>query len=677
MMPRVILLTVVTLALSAASAFPQQDRRFSYERSAQADGTGPRRLAVDLTLLSGGAPFRVTRRGDRLVADGGLRDFRLFDTSGSPLPYLLIHRRDEEVWRTGRILPVASTKTTSGFEVDFGGSPSIDRVRISGITAPFLKRLILEGSGDRSRWTLLEGEATLFDLPDEHIRNTDLDFRAGEYRYLRVTWNDANSGRVALPRVVSAREAAHQPGPLPLAGTLVFERRPSEPGRSRYRISLPAAQLPIVALDLDVAPGHVFRSVSVSESRFTGVEAAPVVLGSGMLVRVLRAGAAAESLRVTIAPPAEAEIDLTVEDGNNPPLDLRKVSAVFAELPWIYLQASSPTIVARYGDRTASAPTYDLEAARASIDLSRTREARWDAARPLVGATATDRPASAVSAGAALEGNFRYTRTIAGVDRAGLAAVPLDASVLSHSLGPSYRFADVRIADSTNRQVPYLLERRDEPLAIDLALAPAQASQMPLLAPTQGGSRSVYRVVLPQRRLPAGSLSVETSARVFQRAVQVGVVRPADRNRRDAWFDALAATTWRHTDEQTATPALALRVSPGDASELWLVIDEGDNAPLPLDHPRLLLPSYRLRFFTPAAGGLRLVYGREDLQPPRYDLSLLAPTLMGAAATEVAAGPESARTERGAFISPRWFWVLLSVSVLVLLGLIVRLARRA
>jgi hypothetical protein len=297
--------------------------------------------------------------------------------------------------------------------------------------------------------------------------------------------------------------------------------------------------------------------------------------------------------------------------------------------------------------------------------------------RSLTVANAPDRPSSAASAGAVLEGDFRYSRTIGAAERAGLAALPLDASVLSHSQGPSSRFSDVRIGDSSNRQVPYLLERRDEPLAIDLAIAPPSASQMPPLPPAHGGSRSVYRVQLPDRRLPGASLTVETSARVFQRSVQVGIVRPADRNRRDAWFDVVAATTWRHTDEQTAAPALALHVEPSDASELWLVVDEGDNAPLPLDRARLLLPSYRLRFFAPSGGGLRLVYGREDLQPPRYDLSLLAPKLMGAAATEVTAGPESARAQSAAFISPRWFWILLGASVVVLLGLIVRLARRA
>ena len=667
----------LALALTLGGPAAAQEPRFTFERSAQTQGSGPQRLAVDVTLLSSGSPFRVTQRGETMVAESGLNDLRLFDASGRPVPYLLVQRRQEPGWRDGRILPVASTKTTSGFEVDFGTASTIDRVRVAGISGPFLKRLTLEGSGDRAHWTLLQGEGTLFNLPDERISNEDLSFQPGAYRYVRVLWNDANSGRVSLPAHVFARVTG---GLAPISETstdLSFERRPSESGRSRYRVQLPGARLPIAALVLDVAPGHVFRAVSVFESRFAGTEAAPVVLGSGTLVRVLRAGASAESLRVRIAPPAEAELDLIVEDGNNAPLDLRKVSAVFAELPWIYFEASSPAVVARYGDAAAAAPTYDLEAARASIDLSRTPEGRWDAARPLPGASAQSGPAPAISAGAALEGEFRYSRTIAAADHPGLAALPLDAAVLGHSQGPTSRFADVRIADGADKQVPYLLERRGEPLAVDLTLASTASPQMPPLPPANGGSRSVYRIALPERRLPAGSLSVETSARVFQRSVQVGVVRPADRNRREASFDVLTSTMWRHTDEQAVAPALTLQLGPMDATELWLVVDEGDNAPLPLSRARLLLPSYRLRFFAPQGGVLRLLYGREDLQPPRYDLSLLAPKLMGAPATEVTAGLESSRADAEPFISPRWFWVLLGAAVIVLLALIVKLAKKA
>ena len=667
---------IALLVISAATLSAQsQEPAFTIERPIEVQGAGPRRLPVDAVLLAGGAPFRVIERGSRSQAEGGLADLRLFDAAGREVPYLLAPEARDPAWRDGRVLPVAVTKSTSGFEADFGAVTAIDRIRIEGLPAPFLKRLTLEGSGDRARWTLLQREGTLFDLPDERIANHELPFTPGGYRYVRVTWNDSNSGRVPLPRAVRARESRGVHEAMAASAELAIERRPSEPGRSRYRLTLPSAALPIVALDLDIAPGHVFRQATASESRFAGTEAAPVVLGRATLVRVLRDDAAAEALQVRIMAPSEAQIDLVVEDGSNPPLDLRKVSAVFAELPWIYLEAPGGPLVARYGDRFATPPSYDLEAARPSIDLGRTPVGKWGAAHPLATAASSERPASPVGAGAVLEGEFRYSRTVAAAPRAGLVALPLDAAALSHSRGPGARFADVRLADGSRRQIPYLLERRDEPMVIDLALTKAAAP--PSLPPSQGGSRSVYRVTLPESGLPPAALTIETTARVFQRVVQLGVVRGPDRAHRDDRFDVVAAMTWRHADEGASAPALRLDIGKLDTTEVWLVVDEGDNAALPLARARLLLPSYRLRYVAPAGAGLQLLYGRDDIQPPRYDLALLAPRLMGAAAIEVAAGPESARPARPALVSPRWFWIILSLTVVVLIGLIVRLARRA
>ena len=90
-------------------------------------------------------------------------------------------------------------------------------------------------------------------------------------------------------------------------------------------------------------------------------------------------------------------------------------------------------------------------------------------------------------------------------------------------------------------------------------------------------------------------------------------------------------------------------------TEILLVVDEGDNAPLPLTKARLLLPSYRLRFYHTGNASLRLAYGRDDLQPPQYDLALLAPRVMGARAREVDAAPAgaAAASTRRRFASPR------------------------
>lgn len=670
------LIAATGLALLPALLLAQRGR--TYERHIVTTGGGPQRLAIDAALLVGGAPFRVLSRGDGYYADGGLDDLRLVAPDGRPVPYLLIQPpQAERVWMPARVLPVAATRTTSGFEADLGAASDVDVLRVEGLPAPHLKRLTLEGSGDRRHWTLLAAEATLFDLPDERLRQDALAFTRGTYRYLRLTWNDANSGRVPLPRAAFARQAGAVPPPPAATIQASIERRPSEPGRSRYRVRLPAAGLPVVALDLDLGGSHVHRAVSVSESRFSGVEAAPVELGRATLVRITRDGTTASAFRVALTAATEAELDLIVEDGENEPLDVRGVSVVLAQLPWIYFEAPQQGgVIARYGDRSLPRPRYDLEAVRASVVLASVKEARWGDAGSAIEPIAPERADAEMPApGPTLDpSTFTHARLVEA--KAGtLAALPLDAHVLASSKGPGLRFADVRLLDAGNRQLPYLLERRDEPLSIPLSIAPAGTSPAPGSAEDGGRQRSVYVVTLPFANLPPGRLVIETTARVFQRTVRVGVERPADRQRRDAWLDVKAVETWRHADGGEPARPLTLPLTSSETG-LRLVVDEGDNAPLPISAVRLLLPAYRLRFYAPAAGQLvRLVYGRADLQSPQYDLALLAPRVMGAPAVEAGLAPPSASMPPAPspLVSPRMFWIVLAAAVVVLLALIARL----
>jgi hypothetical protein len=187
----------------------------------------------------------------------------------------------------------------------------------------------------------------------------------------------------------------------------------------------------------------------------------------------------------------------------------------------------------------------------------------------------------------------------------------------------------------------------------------------------------VYSVTLPHPGLPSPRLVLETSARVFQRTVQVGIERPPDRQRRDAWFEVLAYGAWQHADEQAPAPALQLPIAPADATTLLIVVDEGDNRALPITRAGLLLPTWRLRFYRPERE-LRLLYGNDDLSPPRYDLALLAPRVMGAEARDLSLGADETTAEGPPpFVSPRVFWVGLVVAALALAGVIARLVTRA
>jgi len=139
---------------------------------------------------------------------------------------------------------------------------------------------------------------------------------------------------------------------------------------------------------------------------------------------------------------------------------------------------------------------------------------------------------------------FPYQRTIPD-GRPGPVSLMVDPLALAHSRGPNQHFADVRILDAAHRQVPYVIEHREEPLVVAMNPEPGDP---PASAP--GGRKrsnwSSYRLRLPCANLPSSQVAIETSARVFQRGVQLAVVHPADRYSRNARLETISATTWAH-----------------------------------------------------------------------------------------------------------------------------------
>jgi hypothetical protein len=101
----------------------------------------------------------------------------------------------------GTLLPVAATKTTSGFEVDLREIvPVLDALALEGLPPPFLKRYRLEGAA-----IACDGHCSWARVRRSTCRTRGcaprmLSFTPGAYRYLRVTWDDTNSARVACPR---------------------------------------------------------------------------------------------------------------------------------------------------------------------------------------------------------------------------------------------------------------------------------------------------------------------------------------------------------------------------------------------------------------------------------------------------------------------------------------------
>jgi Protein of unknown function (DUF3999) len=617
---------------------------------------GANRLDPDIAILSGtSAPLRYTirtERGERrFVFQGGLDDLRLHDQNGAEVQYLIVPPPSHvPIWRTARsILTIPSTKTSSGIEGDFGGPISIDRVAISGIPAPFLKRVRVEASGDRVHWTLLAAETTLFDLPDQQLHNLEVAFAPGNYRYVRLVWDDRSSARVHIVSELKARLS--EPGAQwqTLTVPLTFRKVASEAYKSRYRVSLPGPHLPVAAIELRVTNANVFRDASVSESRFDGSTLVPEVLGSAKLRRAERDGAVAAQMAVPISGPVGADLEIAIEDGNSGPLSIDSIVAQFAPLPWIYFETTSiAPITASYGDLSLHAPRYDVEASRKSVESARPPLAAWS------GVAANVRPEPGTAglpiAGAAIDRRpFRRIRSVEPIPR-GLTTLVLDADVLAHSV----ELNDVRLINPSGKQVPYLLEKRDAPLLIALRIPPRSVS----------GTSSLYRFELPYDRFPAGTrLMFTTTARVFDRDVQLQ--RPADQSHgRDA--EVLEQTTWRSADPESNPPPLTF-TAPLAGTAVELRVDERDNAPLPITSAQLLLPSYALRFFS-SGTPLTLLYDAPSASAPRYDLALLAPRLMSESSREVVLPPVRGSTKASARTERAIFWSVIATATVILLA---------
>src|SRR4029079_10690812 len=89
-------------------------------------------------------------------------------------------------------------------------------------------------------------------------------------------------------------------------------------------------------------------------------------------------------------------------------------------------------------------------------------------------------------------------------------------AALAHS-----SLGDVRIATADGHQVPFLVERLAEPLAVKLP-APER-----LTSGRDPSTRSRYRIRLPYAGLPASRLVVQTDARVFDRQVELQMLPTA------------------------------------------------------------------------------------------------------------------------------------------------------
>ncbi len=174
----------------------------------------------------------------------------------------------------------------------------------------------------------------------------------------------------------------------------------------------------------------------------------------------------------------------------------------------------------------------------------------------------------------------------------------------------------------------------------------------------------MLRVRLADPNVPVSSITLVTSANAFSR--EVTVLRP-----RATQLEPVRAWTWSSQGE-TSGLTLALYERFGD--ELVVRIDNGDDAPLPIERIELRYPSWELVAVLPP-GGATLVYGDPRTARPDYDLYLVRDQVLRRNPAVAALGEPRGRVK----VAPMLDRVLaglgvavLAVGLLLLVGTVLR-----
>jgi len=464
----------------------------------------------------------------------------------------------------------------------------------------------------------------------------------------------------------------------------------SDGGRTIVDLERPAGLVPDL-LRIETSTANFDRAVTVWDE---GPTSDPGAIGGAAIFRVT--GLVPIGVQEVPVRGARGErLRIEIDDGDSPPLADLAFSAVVRQPSLIFALPPAPggeaghggvaesagTAVVRFGGGRAHPPRYDLrgllpgparpltgrraEAAAALFDPAVVRPARLGATRPNPDYDGTPALAFARHPGAGIDpGRFTHLRRITvpeapeGLSRLRLA--PEDLAVLRPDL------SDLRVADASARQWPYLVDRA---AATDLVA-------LSLDGPGRGGAgKSTYDLRPPVAPLVVERILLDTDAGYFDRAFTLEArVRGGD-----------SRTIARGRIVRPIGDPRPVGIDPGPVAveRLILTIEDADDAPLVFRsvRARVSLPEI---YLTAPAGPYNLLMGAEGQAAPRYDLERVRDVVLAVAAAPIEAAPLIANPDRS--LTARLFgparrqtmllWVVLLAAAAILVTLTLRLARR-
>jgi hypothetical protein len=658
--------TLVAAGIAATALLGARDARAESEL----ERVFPREAAIETSAASGLArlplPLEVL---SEVRAD--LSDVRIFDASGQLVPFAVDTASRPLVTRGERVQyasakPIAAERHTerrAGLDATCHESFTLKRPDV----------LPVSGSWD----LVLESRVSGF-VRDIRVRAPKAATPLARGTVFRLEYPLREGRRLALPadlpasieveiegegtclEPVLAFESSRWPAAFrELESELSVVESHRESDRTVLTLRRPAGLYPS-RLRVSTTTRTFHRSI---EARDVSPAAGRRLLGAAAVFRVGNLPGV-EALEVPLdSDDASEELELSVEDGDSPSLDSLRVFAV-VEQPSLIFEAGADRVL-RFGGGRSRPPRFDLsrfvgtEAGRRIGEDARLADARLGPIAESPRFSAAPALDYLRHAGPELDvRRFSHRRPLLLATAAeGSSHLRLGADELSRSRPD---LADLRIADADGRQWPYLVERNDSTIDVDLAVT----------ADPRTSTESRFRFALPATPLELDALSLDTTARYVDRAVELHAVTEAG--------ESVVLQRGRLTRRPGDGDPLRLTFSPIRVRSLELVVRDGNDAALAFDRATARAASADL-FVVAPPGEYWLLSGNPELEAPRYEMSAARDLVLALPVAEIGS---STLEKNPRYQPPRRFhpseavlWLSIVLAVLVLGGLTLRLAR--
>ena len=561
--------------------------------------------------------FKVSLPPETLeAARPGLEDLRVSDSAGNEVPYLI--QRPAPVGRVSRNAKSFKATLATGATVvviETGLTQALSGATLETPASPFLKAVKVEGSADGATWSELAQGVPVFRMANG-AEQRDIAFAQGSWAFLRFTLDDRRTAAIPVTgvRVHAAEAAAVASETQPVR---IVERVESR-GETVLTLDLGAANLTLAELEIVTEEPLFARNVTVATREVSEGEIRERSLGGGFIYRQAVEGMPARA-RLTVPLETQAqtrELLVKIRNGDSPPLVISEVRARRRPVFLVVLARQAGPHFLLTGNRRVAAARYDLAGAGASVTSAQA------VAGGLAGLVAnpdfreTETLPDVETRGAAFDAKGWMFRRPVTLAKAGVVQIELDADVLANAQAS---LADVRLV-SDGRQVPFLFERTSLERKVTVEFGVRPDPKRPRV--------SRWQIKLPLAALPVNRLTCEAQTALFQREMilfeevkDVG----GERQRR-----TLGTGVWQRTPEQTRGRFELTWSARPQTDTLFLETDNGDNPALELANFEVFHPVTRLRTKTAAGMVPALYFGNAEAGAARYDLGMVAGTLLSA-----------------------------------------------